>query len=469
MLSFSWFDMISILLLLAAPFVLGAIIIALWIMAPGRPRLWGLLKWLVLPQLVLLMLLAGVLSFYEVSTNFYFFAAPIMMLSMLFFAILPKSQPSVRAPVVCGHITGVVLFLVLMNYLEPRMIRDLQTGREIHQLRDLGAASSGFIRQLDDPEFRQRMLETATEHTDIPEATLIALLDKGATPFGKRGEGFYEQPAFIVALRSNNLPALRLFSEQLVGDSPEVMRRREYVQETGPLSKMAYLYARSGERQIEEYKAKAQILLDRMPELLDDEVWAKVIKSASPELVQFLWRYRPPESRLQGLQARAITGDLKAADEIAATPGILDTSAISEYPSTLWLWLVQYAPREVIAAVLDKTRIRWADYQDEKGENKILEAAIDRARSHFGDDPEILTLVMRDMLYRQAVWSPAQVARSFYTEEEGSQVVAALYRAGMSCQQLQAALNNLAVDQRFPSGEQRIREVCAVGNHRAVE
>lgn len=469
MMRFSWFDMVSILLLLAAPFVLGAIIIALLIMAPRRPRVWGLLKWLVLPQLAVLILLAGVLSFYEVSTNFYFFAAPIMILSMLFFAILPKSRPSVLAPVVSGHITGVVLFLVMVNYLEPRLMSDLQTGREIHQLRDLGKASSGFIRQLDDPEFRQRMLETASEETDIPEATLKTLLDKGATPFGKRGEGFYEQPAFIVALHRNNLPALRLFSEKLVGASSEAVRNREYVLDIGPLSKLAYLYARPGERQVEEYKARAEILLAKMPELLNDEVWAKVIKSADPELVQFLWRYRPPESRLYGIQARAITGDLKVADEIAATPEMLDTPAVSEYPSTLWLWLVQYAPREIIAAVLDKTRIRWADYQDEKGENKVLEAAIDRARSHFGDDPQVLTLVMQDILRQHAAWSGAQVARSFYTEEEGSQVVTALYRAGMTCQQLQTALDSLAVDQRFPSGEQRIREVCAAGNHQADE
>lgn len=461
MIGFSWFDMVSILLLLAAPFVLGAIIITLGIMAPRRPRLWGLLKWLVLPQLAVLMLVAGVLSFYEVSTNFYFFAAPIMMLSMLFFAILPKSQPSVLAPVVCGHITGVVLFLVLVNYLEPRMMSELQTGREIHQLRDLSKASDGFIRQLDDPEYRQRMLELATEETAIPEATLKTLLDKGATPFGKRGEGFYEQPAFVVALRSNNLSALRLFSERLVGDSPEAVRNREYVQAAGPLSTLMYLYARPGERQVEEYKAKAQILFAKMPELLNDEVWAKVIKSADPELVQFLWRYRPPESRLQGIQARAIAGDLRVADEIAATPGMLDTPAVSEYPAPLWLWLVQYAPREIIAAVLDKTPIRWTDYQDEKGENKVLEAAIDRAKSHFGDDPQILTLVMRDMLSKRASWSPSQVARSFYTEEEGSQVVASLYQAGMTCQQLQSALDNFAPGNTFPSGTQRIREVCA--------
>lgn len=461
MLPFSWFDMISILLLLAAPFVLGAIIIALWVMAPQRPRLWGLLKWLVLPQLVVLMLLAGVLSYYEVSTNFYFFAAPIMMLSMLFFAILPKSQPSVLAPVVCGHITGVVLFLVLMNYLEPRMMHDLQKGREIHQLRDLNKASDGFIRQLDDPQFRQRMLENATRETDIPEATLKALLDKGATPFGKPGEGYYEQPAFIVALHSVNLPALRLFSEQLVGDSPEAARKREYVLEAGPLSKLLYIYARPGERQVADYKAKAQILFAKMPELLNDEVWTKVIKSADPELVTFLWNYHPPENKMQLIQARIISGDLTVVDDIAATPELLDAPAVSENPATLWLWLLQYAPREIIAGILEKVRIRWADYQDEKGDNKILEVAIDRARSHFGDDPQLLTVVMRDMLSKQAAWSPSQVARSFYTEEEGSQVVWALYQAGLTCQQLQAALSNFAAGNAFPYGEQRIREVCA--------
>ena len=459
---FSWFDIATILFLLSAPFVLGAIIIVLLVMAPGRPRFWGLLMGLVLPQFALLMLLAGVFSFYGVGSNFYYFAAPIMMLSMLFFAILPKSRPSVLAPVVCGHITGAVLLIALVNYLEPSLISKLQTGRDIHQLRDLREASSGFIRQLDDPEFRQQMLETATREADIPEATLKTLLDKGATPFGKRGEGYYEQPAFMIAVQRTNLPALRLFSEQLVGDSPQAVQKREYVKEAGPLSKQLYLYTSPGERQIKEYKAKAQILLAKMPELLNDESWAKVIKSADPELIQFLWGYRPPVNRLQRIQAQAIMGDIAVVDDIAATRSMLDAPAVSEYPSTLWLWLVKYAPREIIAAVLDKTRIRWADYQDEKGDNKILEAAIDRARSHFGDDPQILMLVMRDMLRKQAAWSPAQVARSFYTEEEGSQVVWALYQAGLTCQQLQAALDNLAPGERFPSGEQRIREVCAV-------
>lgn len=461
---FSWFDIASILFLLAAPFVLMGVVIALLAMASRRPRCLVIVKWLVLPQVAALLLLAGVLSYYGVDSNFYFFAAPIMMLSMLFFTLPSKSKPWL-APLLCGHITGLVVFLGLMNHLEPRKMEQLQTGREIHQLRDLSQASKSFIRKLDDPAFRQQMLETATREADIPEATLKTLIDKGATPFGKRGEGYYEQPAFMIAVQFNNLPALRLFSEQLVGDSPQAVQKREYVEEAGPLSRHLYLYAGPGERQIKEYKEKAQILLAKMPELLNGESWAKVIKSADPELIQFLWGYRPPVNRLQRIQAQAIMGDLAVVDEIAATQSMLDAPAVSEYPSTLWLWLVKYAPREIIAAVLDKTRIRWADYQDEKGENKILDAAIDRARSHFGDDPQILMLVMRDMLRKQAAWSPAQVARSFYTEDEGSQVVRALYQAGLTCQQLQSALDNLAAGERFPSGEQRIREVCAAGNH----
>ena len=460
MLNFSLFDLVCILLLLAAPFVLAGIVVALLMMAPRRPRCLVIVKWLVLPQIAAFILLAGVLSHYGVDSNFFYFAAPIMMLSMLFFALPIKSKPTL-APLVCAHITGVIVFLGLMNYLEPRKIEELKTGREIQQLRDLSKASDGFIRQLDDPEFRQRMLENATRKTDIPEATLQALLDKGATPFGKRGEGYYEQPAFVVALQSMNLPALRLYSQQLVGESPEAVRNRAFVQEVGPLSRQLYIYARPGERQVAEYKEKAQILLAKMPELLNDEVWAKVIITADPELVKFLWNYQPPENKMQLIQARIILGDLTVVDKIAATPELLDASVDAENPVNLLSWTVEYAPREIIAAVLDKTRIRWADYKDEKGENRLLGAAMDRARNYFGDDPQVLTVVMKDMLRQGATWSPAQVARSFYTEEEGSQVVAALYRAGMSCQQLQAALSNLQPGSSFPFGEQRIHEVCA--------
>jgi len=79
-----------------------------------------------------------------------------------------------------------------------------------------------------------------------------------------------------------NLPALRLFSEQLVGDSPEAVRNREFVLEAGPLSRQLYIYARPGERQVKEYKAKAQILLTKMPELLDAPPPLKIPPGYSP-------------------------------------------------------------------------------------------------------------------------------------------------------------------------------------------
>lgn len=463
MFNFTWFDLICIFLLLAAPFVLGGIVIALLVMGRNRPRNWAIVKWLVLPQIAALMLLAGVLDYYGVSSRFYYFIAPVMMVSMLFFAILPKSQPSVLPPLICGHITGLVLFLGWMNYLEPRMLSELKSGWEIHQLRDLSKASDAFIDQLDDPAFLNRMLETATQEIETPEVTLKSLLDRGAIAFGTPGQGYFDQPAFIVAVRRHNLPALRLFSEQLVGNSAQAARNRAYVLDANPLSKQVYFYASSGERQKREYREVAEILLAKMPELLNDEVWARMLQTADPGITRFLWERRAPEKRLYRLQAQALMGDISVAEQIHATPDILDTPAASEYPATFWHYLVQYAPHPVIAAVLDKTRIRWVDYRDDKGNNTVLESAIDRARSYTGDDPQVLTLVMRDMLKQRVAWSPAQIAHGFYTEEQGSQVVSALYQAGMTCQQLQSALDNYTPGHTFQDGRQRLNEVCASG------
>lgn len=47
-------------------------------------------------------------------------------------------------------------------------------------------------------------------------------------------------------------------------------------------------------------------------------------------------------------------------------------------------YLIQYAPRPVIQSILEQNLVQWSDYNDTKGNNRVLEEAIDRAKKYIG-------------------------------------------------------------------------------------
>lgn len=300
--------------------------IALLIKKPRRPRRWAVLLWLLIPQLVVFILLWLALGFYGVRSSFYLFSAPLTMAAMLLFVVIPSSQRSMLRAVLCGHLAGAVLFWGLSTHVEPSMFRNLNSEWASVQLRDLDEANPLFLLLLNYADYRQRMLSEAVINRMIPETTIKALLEQGADPF----EQSEMESAFRVAIMINRLPSVRLFSEQLVGDSERAVRNRRQLLADNPLSDMRFstdigpsLGLDSGspfEHSVAQYDMPlGQILLAKMPELASDDLYGHFLQNGDKASVAFLWQYRKPQKPIYQCQALTLMGKTSDCEEKAAS------------------------------------------------------------------------------------------------------------------------------------------------------
>lgn len=462
MISFTWYDLIVIFFIMALPVIAGIAILVLICTSFRNFTSRKILLWLVLPQCVALLSLWGAFAFHggELPSETLTVISPAIVGGILTTWVLCR-KVNIIASLAVGHLIGVAIFFMFMNMLEPQLFSDLQRDREIHQLYSLERASDSFKNQLSDPDFRQKMLFYSTYKRDMPESTFRILIARGANPF--ENEGYPNGSPLTQAISSQNMTALEVFSELLSGDSEQAARNRAALIEDNPLSENVYFSPIPTTEQKQRYFAVAAVLLRHMPSLLNDEVYRRILKEGDAELTQFLWERQRPIKRMYQLQSKALLGDVSVADDIAATPDILKAKTDSDYHDPLWQYLVEYAPRPVIQAILDKDVVQWADFEDRDGNNTALEEAISRAKGYSHADPQVLTLVMRDILDRKAPYSDNQLAHAFYTEPKGSQVVSALHAAGISCTELRDALAQHIGGTTF-DGKARIDEVCVTKN-----
>lgn len=460
---FTWFDLLIALILMAAPYLMGAVVLFFLIKSFSHSESRIFVKWLVLPQFLATLIMWWIFNFYNAySSNLFTTACAAMLGGGVMCYILFKAHKSVAGVIIGGHLFALAFFIFLNRTLNPGLYTELQERRYMHQLHDIDQSNEVFNRRFEDVDFRQEMLVKALNDPDMPESTFRGVLARGANPFKIYA---FQGSIFSIAVERHNLNALRVFSEQLEGDSEQAKINRLFLVKDNPLDQHLYFSTIPTEEQKQQYKATAKVILDKMPELLNDQVYARILPLANAELIEFLWGYHPPVKLAYRVQAEALMGMLNVADEIAATPGLLKEKPACDYCDSLWEYLVQYAPRPVIQSVLERNVVHWPDYKDKHGENPVLEQAIDRARKYTGDDPQVLTIVMRDILAQRVFWLPSQLAHGFYTEEKGSHVVSALHNAGITCTQLQKALSGFLNGNHFQeNGMQRIEEVCGVEN-----
>ena len=290
--------------------------IALLIKKPRRPRRWAVLLWLLIPQFIAFVLLWLALDFYGESSFFYLFSAPLTMIAMLLFVVIPSSQRSMLPALLCGHLTGVVLFIGLATHVEPSLFENLQSDWESSQLYDLEEANPLFLWRLNHAGYRQRMLNHAVISSMIPDATVRGLVARGADPF----DSTETESALQIAIMINELRSVRLFSELLVGDSERAVRNRREILADNPLSKDMRFSTGVGpglglgfESRFDDSIAQdgtvvAQILLAKMPELASDKLYAHFLQAGDKASVSFLWQYRQPENQRYRCQALALMG-----------------------------------------------------------------------------------------------------------------------------------------------------------------
>lgn len=462
--SFTWFDVFPILIVLLLPVFMVIMTIFLIAKSASHPGVRALLLWLVLPQIIAALIFWCMLEFYNVysSSNVLFIASGSMLvgvfLNYLFFSIGASSILNI----LCGHAIYLVLFLIGISNTHPNLLTELQVGRDRYHLLRIGQGpvNESLNRRLKDKNFRQKMLVEAVNNKNMPETTFQELLARGADPFQKNE---FNNSILSIAVKHHNINAVRVFIE-ILDDNKKGKNNREFLRSNNPLEESFYFSIIPTEEEKKQYMDTAKIILDKMPELLTDGAYLSILRKANVEIIEFLWGYHPPEKTVYRIQVEALLGMVTVADKIAATPGILKEKPAGHYADSLWEYLVNYAPQPVIQSILERNVVQWSDYKDKDGNNPILENAIDRARKYTGDDPQILTLVMHDILAHGATWSPSQLAHGFYTEKKGSHVVSSLHTAGITCVQLRKALSDFVVGSVFDDGEQRIKEVCEEEN-----
>ncbi|NMP25660.1 hypothetical protein GW590_02040 [Rahnella sp. SAP-1] len=462
--SFTWFDIFILSMILLLPVFMGFVTLFLLLKSASHSGARSLFLWLVSPQILATLIFWSVLDFYNIDlyVNIIFIASGAMLVGVIISYLFFRIGTYTISGILCGHIISLALFFITINSISPNLLKKLQFGRDRHQLLSIGQSkgSESLNRRLENVKFRQKMLVEAVNNSNMPEATFRELLARGADPFQTYA---INGSIFSTAVKHHNLNAVRVFTEKLDDDNKQGKSNRDFLRAKNPLDQPFYFSSRPTEEEKKQYMDTAKIILNKMPELLSDKAYYRIIPKANAELIQFLWDYHPPENPVYRIQAEALLGMVTVADKIAATPSILKEKPAADFADSLWEYLVQYAPRAVIQSILERNVVQWADYKDKEGNNPVLEQAIYRAGKYAGDDPQVLTLVMRDILAQGAVWSPSQLAHGFYTEAEGSHVVSSLHSAGITCTQLREALSNFVVGETFDYGEQRIKEVCQAG------
>ncbi|URO01410.1 hypothetical protein NB069_11265 [Leclercia adecarboxylata] len=376
---FTLFDIFIAFLLLSAPWLMGAIILLFLIKAFRNKKSRLLLLWLLLPQCLATLFIGLGLNFYNVDTNISLLSSASLasLGGTVICSLIFRTRQAILGGLLWGHIFALTVFLVLIHIFKPALLSELQTGRDMHQLHHINQSGEAFNRRLEDASFRQQMLFEAVKSYDMPETTYRGLLAKGANPFQTYAfQGFI----FSIAVERHNFNALRVFSEQLDGSTEQAKNNRLFLTKNNPLDEHFYFSATPNEEQTQQYNATAKVILDKMPELLTDKVYARILATTNKDIIQFLWQYHPPEKRIYRIQAEALLGMLTSADNIAAAPGVLTEKPAADYSKTLWEYLVEYAPQPVIQAILQKNVVQWADYVDKNNNNPVLEKAILRAK-----------------------------------------------------------------------------------------
>jgi len=185
--SFTWFDVFPILIVLLLPVFMVIMTIFLIAKSASHPGVRALLLWLVLPQIIAALIFWCMLEFYNVysSSNVLFIASGSMLvgvfLNYLFFSIGASSILNI----LCGHAIYLVLFLIGISNTHPNLLTELQVGRDRYHLLRIGQGpvNESLNRRLKDKNFRQKMLVEAVNNKNMPETTFQELLARGADPF----------------------------------------------------------------------------------------------------------------------------------------------------------------------------------------------------------------------------------------------------------------------------------------------
>lgn len=197
----------------------------------------------------------------------------------------------------------------------PRLWHHIGEDWDNYKITRLFERAKGDVQVLQDASCYQlaSVLTLAAEHRDTPENLLRYLAKiRGISPFLTAAESCPEAAIpnaeflytpFVTALRQHNVPIVRFFSQQLVGETSSARENRNIVaRKENPLLTLYKSNYISQYR--EQYRLEiSHLLLNIMPELLNDAVYIYPIIQRNTELVAYFWQKHP--AHYSSTQARS--------------------------------------------------------------------------------------------------------------------------------------------------------------------
>ncbi|ECB3570641.1 hypothetical protein EWG10_20265, partial [Salmonella enterica subsp. enterica serovar Napoli] len=276
--SFAWMMLYSVILM-SAWGIYGIVLLRLIVGAFDSLRYRRVFLRVVLPQVSVVCGLWGGLFWIDSKDIYIVYLLILGLLPSIIIAIFSgrKSPFFILETIVC-HTIFLFVFVYVMD--GPRLWHHIGEDWDNYKITRLFERAKGDVQVLQDASCYQlaSVLTLAAEHRDTPENLLRYLAKiRGISPFLTAAESCPEAAIpnaeflytpFATALRQHNVPIVRFFSQQLVGETSSARENRNIVaRKENPLLTLYKSNYISQYR--EQYRLEiSQLLLNIMPELL---------------------------------------------------------------------------------------------------------------------------------------------------------------------------------------------------------
>lgn len=232
----------ELLMFCILPWGYAAAVALLLILMFSKKRSRQILLWVLLPQWAVVVLLLLTLQYTQLLSQTGTVWMLMLLLPILSWAgLLPALLLGtwLRKPwpawLLC-HIVFIGVLCPVMPELWRAISHQWQQQNIAQLLRQVQAGDLDQLESIHDNSMLEQTLVQAVKAPGISEKNLRALTARVASPFSvSREDGYFVNAPFFAAFESGNITAVRIFSEQLTGDSQQAQANRTIVRQQNPL------------------------------------------------------------------------------------------------------------------------------------------------------------------------------------------------------------------------------------------
>ncbi|EPD3814261.1 hypothetical protein ACR9UB_004098 [Cronobacter dublinensis] len=129
----TWFDVLIALILMATPYLMGAVVLFFLIKSFGYSKSRIFFIWIVLPQLLATLIMWWTLKFYNVdSSDIFSIAFAAILGGLVTCYILLDTHTPVAGVIIVGHLFTLAFFIFLSQKINLGLYTELQKGIYMH-------------------------------------------------------------------------------------------------------------------------------------------------------------------------------------------------------------------------------------------------------------------------------------------------------------------------------------------------